>query len=629
MNLIESRAEVIRAEARDLINTVWHDSDDEGEVEEIEHFKYKQELSRKLSIGSVLGLSISVMSVPLGISTTMIVGLMNGGGATIFWGWILVSVLSLLVTTSLGEMAGKYPTNGGVYHWLYIFAPRKVQRLQEFNTLTSWFVGWFLIIGNITMAISISFSGAQFFLSIFGISDTTYHPHSYITLLVFYLIVLCCLVINLQWSQYLDTINRVSIYWTVSTVIIIDVLLLLFSTQFNDLRTVLSTFETPRSGWPAGLAFLIGLQQSGFTFQGYGMIPSMTDEVKTPERTIPKGMMYSVVVAGVTGIVFILPILACTPELDSLLDIESNILPIELIFLASSKSLVISSLFVILLCGTIFFGSIGIYTISSRSIFSFARDNGLPYSHLWTSVNSDLASTKIPNNAIYLTAGWLVAMGLLTLVSPTILYSYMGMSVLSLSAANLIPIVLSLVNRRKKLKGSTFRIKKFFGYIVNGASILWCFLLMFIFSCPIQANFNSLTMNYTSVLFILEVIFIVISWLAFGKSHFHGPEIDESYSVENSQGYQLAPMEDTELPQQDLGAPVSDTENGDRDLLGDTPNLMFNTPNVPEDELDLDSVDEDKNDSLQDPFYQSPLNQSEIDIGVNEERVHSNISINK
>lgn len=607
---------------RELIHNVFHDSDDEdGGIETIEHFKYKQELSRKLSVSSILGLSVSVMSVPLGISTTMIVGLINGGGVTIFWGWIIVCLLSLMVTTSLSEMSGKYPTNGGVYHWSYIFAPRRVKRIENFNCLTSWYVGWFLIIGNLTMATAIMFSGAQFFLSIFGIADTTYHPHSYITLIVYLLFVGTCLLINVKCANFLDTINKVSIHWTIYTVLIIDILLLIFSDKFNDLKAVLTTFERPRSGWPGALAFLIGMQQSAFTFQGYGVIPSMTDEVKTPEKTIPRGMVMAVLVAGITGIIFILPILACTPELDVLLDVEANILPIEIIFRASSKSLIISILFVILLCGTIFFGSIGIYTISSRSIYSIARDDGLPYSHLWTHVDSDANLNKIPNNAIYLTGGWLTLMGLFTLISPSLLYSFMGTSVVSLAISNLVPICLSIINRRRKLKGSPFKVKKVFGYLFNVISVLWCCLMLFIFSCPIDMKVNSVTMNYTGALFVIEVIIITILWFVFGRKHFQGPEIDENFSIEmstnsgsgnNGNAVYTRLEENSAVPHAATESKINlnnatglsslsqskyDDENNDIMLLGDTPDIENETGTAPHDHFEIQSISEDENEN--------------------------------
>lgn len=65
---------------------------------------YKQELPRKLSMMSILGLSFAIMAVPFGLSTTMGIGLTDGQCVTIFWGWCLVSLISLSIAASLAEI---------------------------------------------------------------------------------------------------------------------------------------------------------------------------------------------------------------------------------------------------------------------------------------------------------------------------------------------------------------------------------------------------------------------------------------------------------------------------------------------------------------------------------------------
>lgn len=65
---------------------------------------YKQELPRSLSMMSILGLSFAIMAVPFGLSTTMGIGLTDGQCVTIFWGWCLVSLISLSIAASLAEI---------------------------------------------------------------------------------------------------------------------------------------------------------------------------------------------------------------------------------------------------------------------------------------------------------------------------------------------------------------------------------------------------------------------------------------------------------------------------------------------------------------------------------------------
>ena len=67
------------------------------------------------------------------------------------------------------------------------------------------------------------------------------------------------------------------------------------------------------------------------------MLFSITDEVKTPEKNMPRGAISAVFMAIVTGVIFIIPILTILPELEVLLDETPNIMPIDLIFNYGSK----------------------------------------------------------------------------------------------------------------------------------------------------------------------------------------------------------------------------------------------------------------------------------------------------
>lgn len=125
-------------------------SDEEEEETSTTHFTYKQELERNLTVTSIVGLGFSLMGVPFGLSSTLYIGLIDGGSVTLLWGWVLVTIFSLCVTLSLAEIVSKYPSSGGIYHFASVLAPEK------YSLSSSWFTGWLLIIGNWTMFISIT-----------------------------------------------------------------------------------------------------------------------------------------------------------------------------------------------------------------------------------------------------------------------------------------------------------------------------------------------------------------------------------------------------------------------------------------------------------------------------------------
>ncbi|KAI5958257.1 TPO5 [Candida theae] len=493
----------------------------DNEPEHIEHFKYQKSLDRKLTVTSVIGLGFSLMGVPFGLSSTLWISLMDGANVTILYGWIIVSIMSLCVGMSLSEINAKFPTSGGVYHYSALLSSEK------YSSIWSWVTGWLLLIGNWTYAVSIIYSGSEFTLSIISLKDE-FRASRWLVNGVFLIILALAGLINLKFFRHLERINKASILWTIYTVLAIDILLIFYAPRTNSIKQILTTFDNSRSGWPDPLAFMVGLQAPAFSLTGYGMLLSISDEVKNAERNMPKGMLYSMLLASLTGLIFIIPILTILPELELLLDGNTNIMPIEIIFKLSTESFIISFLMACLLVGTIMFQSIGSLTTASRSTFALARDGGLPMAHLWTEVSS-VEEYAIPKNALYLSIVVCAVLSLLSLLSRTAFNAFMGAAVVSLTVANGIPVFLLMLNKRQKIKGAAFRLGVF-GWLVNGISVFWTILSIFILCVPpVIKNLDWSRMNYASVVLVLFLGFSILSYVTWGSKSFTGPEIDDDY----------------------------------------------------------------------------------------------------
>jgi len=216
---------------------------------------YVSELPRNMSMLSILGLSFAIMSVPLGISTTMYISLTDGQAVTALYGWILVSIVSLCTAASMAEICAVFPTAGGVYYWSAILST------PRWAPLVSWIDGWLGLVGNWTAALSINFSGAQVILSSITLWDEDYVPTAYQTVLTFWAPTLICVLINLAGTKILDKLNQICVYWTVGSVIIIMVTVLVMADNKRSAEFVFSHYDASASGWPSGWAFFVGLLQ--------------------------------------------------------------------------------------------------------------------------------------------------------------------------------------------------------------------------------------------------------------------------------------------------------------------------------------------------------------------------------
>lgn len=504
------------------LHTIIHENDN-GEPEEVEHFKYEQELDKSLlSRSSVVGLGFGLMSPVLGMCTSMAIGLINGGPATIMWGFLISGISIWFCSLSLGEIVSKFPME--IHVGSAMLAPDSIK------LACSWYTGWLMLIGNWTMSTSITFAGAQLTISLILMSNTDLISETHLilyTVIVFYLVVTVVGLINLKFARFIEIINKVCVYWIFYAIIFIDILLLLFHKgSYRSLKYALFHFDNSLSGYAgAFVSFIIGFQQSNFTLQGFSMLPALADEVKVPEKDIPRGMSNAVLLSAFSGVIFLLPIMIILPDVDSLFT-NSKVLPIVNIFTQSTNSMFVSFFLVLLILGNLFFSGIGSVTTSSRAVYSFSRDHALPYSELWTFVKPE-SKSKVPRNSIMLSMIVSYILGLLALFSTAAFNAFIGAAVLCLCSATCIPLILVLFRRRRVLKGAPIKIRYKLGWGINLVSIAWLLLSMVSVCLPTQIPVHASSMNYALIVYIFCLICITILYFKWGKYNFKLPLSDE------------------------------------------------------------------------------------------------------
>ncbi|KAF2182795.1 amino acid permease-like protein [Zopfia rhizophila CBS 207.26] len=477
---------------------------------------YASELPRNLSMLSVLGMSFAIMAVPFGLSTTMYITLTDGQSVTILWGWVLVSLISLSIAASLAEICAVYPTAGGVYYWSAMLSTRK------YAPVASWVTGWLTLVGNWTVTLSINFSGGQLILSAITLWNEDFVPNQYQTILMFWAVMLICMLVNIFGAKYLDLINKVCIYWTAVSVVIILITLLSMADTRRSGAFVFGHYDASQSGWPSGWAFFVGLLQAAYTLTGYGMVAAMCEEVQSPEREVPKAIVLSVAAAGVTGVIYLIPILFVLPDVKTLLEV-ANGQPIGLLFKTVTGSAGGGFGLLFLILGILFFAGIGALTAASRCTYAFARDGAIPGSRLWKKVDKRF---DIPLLALLLSTVVDCLLGLIYFGSSAAFNSFTGVATICLSTSYGMPIFISVLRKRKLVKNSTFSLGRF-GYVINIAMILWVCLAVVLFCMPVSLPIEAASMNYASVVFAGFATISIVWYFVRGRKSFQGPPVPQ------------------------------------------------------------------------------------------------------
>lgn len=117
-----------------------------------------------------------------------------------------------------------------------------------------------------TVTLSINFGGAQLILSAISIFNEDFVANEWQTVLCFWAVMIVCALVNAFGSRYLDIINKLCIYWTAASVVIILVVLLATADKRRSAKFVFSEYDASGSGWPSGWSFFVGLLQRKFFF---------------------------------------------------------------------------------------------------------------------------------------------------------------------------------------------------------------------------------------------------------------------------------------------------------------------------------------------------------------------------
>ena len=127
----------------------------------------------------------------------------------------------------------------------------------------------------------------------------------------------------------------------------------------------------------------------------------MTEEMKNASTEAPKAIVMSVYLGAVTGFVFLISICFCIGDINNTALSPTGV-PLIQIFYDSTGSVIgtcfLSSLIVVIVLGS----ANSLLAEGSRSLFAFARDRGLPFSHVFSKVEP---RKQIPVAAILLACG--------------------------------------------------------------------------------------------------------------------------------------------------------------------------------------------------------------------------------
>ncbi|KAI4145614.1 MAG: hypothetical protein L6R39_003756, partial [Caloplaca ligustica] len=320
--------------------------------------------------------------------------------------------------------------------------------------------------------------------------------------------------------------------WSISGFVIISITVLACASPNYSTGDFVFREFINETGWPDGVAWLLGLLQAGLGLTGFDAVAHMIEEIPNPTVEGPRIMIACVGIGTFTGFIFLMVLLLVAGPVDDV--IESAAGPLLHIFFHATNSRTGSIILLLFPLVCLLFATISIMTTSSRMTWAFARDGGLPLSKLFAKVHPTL---ELPLNSLILTTALVVIFGCIFLGSSSAFNAIISASVVALGVSYAMPVAINCLRGRKMLGPRPFMLPAWFGWSANLVSlfvhpdvrrlgIAYVIVTTIFFVFPPELPVTGSNMNYCIVAFAIIILISTVQWFVDGRKNFKGPQLD-------------------------------------------------------------------------------------------------------
>lgn len=363
---------------------------------------YAQELSRRMSGFSNFAISFSIICILAGGISAFPAAFNALGSGGAFLIWLVGGVLAMSVAFGMGQIASSFPTAGGLYHWSSHLGGK----------FWGWATAWFNLIGLICVVSSVDvllytvFFKDLLLATVLGVDVSGWGATQQTIFLVIALSSQALL--NHYFIDITTKLTDLSGYVILGLTVVLIITLFAFSSVPLDF-TRLWTFQNvtgdaggavvPFRTESVALAFLLGLSYVCYTITGFDASAHTSEETQDAQVNVPKGMWTAVFWSWVFGLVAVAAYVLTMPSLE-----EAHAAGWGSFFYMWGSSNMPQWLSVFLAVGMVLVNyvcALAGLTSTSRMMYAFARDGGLPASKALSNVSTKY---RTPGTAVWVSA---------------------------------------------------------------------------------------------------------------------------------------------------------------------------------------------------------------------------------
>ncbi len=363
---------------------------------------YAQELSRRMSGFSNFAISFSIICILAGGISAFPAAFNALGSGGAFLIWLVGGVLAMSVAVGMGQIASSFPTAGGLYHWSSHLGGK------FWGWMTAWFnlIGLICVVSSVDVLLYTVFFKDLLLATVLGVDVSGWGTMQQTVFLIIALSSQALL--NHYFIDITTKLTDWSGYVILGLTVILIVTLFAFSSVPLDF-TRLWTFQNVTGDVGGGVvpfrtesiafAFLLGLSYVCYTITGFDASAHTSEETQDAQVNVPKGMWTAVFWSWVFGLVAVAAYVLTMPDLK-----EAAALGWGSFFYMWSASRMPFALSLFLAVGMVLVNyvcALAGLTSTSRMMYAFARDGGLPASKALSDVSTKY---RTPGAAVWVSA---------------------------------------------------------------------------------------------------------------------------------------------------------------------------------------------------------------------------------
>jgi amino acid transporter len=372
------------------------------DVELLRSMGYAQELLRRMSGFSNFAVSFSIICILAGGITSLQLGVSAVGGAAAGIVWPIGVGFSLIVALCMAQVASAFPTAGGLYHWSSILGGRG----------WGWATAWFNLGGLVFVTAAVNVGAYTLFVNfvgpLLGIDPsrlTVTHQVIGVTL-----ITASHALFNHLGIRVTTMLTDFSGWLILVVAVLLTAVMLTGASSIDAARLFTFANYSGAAGggvWPENGSLLgmtmLGLMWPIYTITGFDASAHTSEETVHAARNVPRGILRSVYLSGLFGWAMVASFVVAMPSVPDAARQGGNVFPWLMEQIAPGapgKALWCGIVIANYLCG------LACVTSTSRMVYAFARDGGLPASSVLKRVSP---RWQTPVAAIWVTGALAVA----------------------------------------------------------------------------------------------------------------------------------------------------------------------------------------------------------------------------